>query len=407
MNSVYKQDFPLLQQRINDEPFVYLDSAASVPMPLQVQQEVQRFLNEDYANVHRGVYTTSMRASEQYENVRQVVKEFIHAQDDQEVVFTSGTTDSLNLVASSFGELFIQPGDEIFVSVLEHHANLVPWQELAKRKQANLVFMPVTEDGWIDVSAVADMVSEKTKIIAVTHVSNVLGTINDIDTLAQIIHDHNGVIVVDMAQSIPHQEVDVAPFDFVAFSGHKMGALNGVGVLCAKRQWLEQMAPIRFGGDMIQVVSDTHSTWNEVPYKFEAGTPNIVGVISLGAAIKWLQTIGMEVVRQHEQQLLAYVLDKLQHVQGVHLYGSHDVAKKSGALAFTVDGIHPHDVATGLDMEGIAVRAGNHCAQPLMRYLRVPATVRLSIYIYNTQEDMDRFVAALVAVKEYFSDGII
>lgn len=404
---MYKQDFPLLQQHINDEPFVYLDSAASVPMPLPVQQEVQRFLNEDYANVHRGVYTTSMRATEQYENVRYIVKKFLHASEEQEVVFTSGTTDSLNLVASSFGELFINQGDEIFVSVLEHHANLVPWQELAKRKEANLVFMPVTEDGCIDVAAVRDMISVKTKMIAVTHVSNVLGTINDIDSLAQIIHDNNGVIVVDMAQSIPHQEVDVAPFDFVAFSGHKMGALNGVGVLCAKRQWLEQMAPIKFGGDMIQVVSDTHSTWNEVPYKFEAGTPNIVGVMSLGAAIQWLQTIGMATIKQHEQQLIKYTLDKLKQSQGVHIYGSQDVSKKSGVITFNLEGIHPHDVATGLDMEGIAVRAGNHCAQPLMRYLQVPATVRLSVYIYNTLEDIDRFIAALIAVKEYFSDGII
>ncbi|WP_370543838.1 aminotransferase class V-fold PLP-dependent enzyme [Granulicatella sp. 19428wC4_WM01] len=397
-----RQEFPIFNQLVNDEPYVYLDSAASVPMPLSVQQRMTHFMNTDYANVHRGVYTLSQRASDQYEQVRQIVQQFIGAEKSSEIVFTSGTTASLNLVAQSFGEYFVQEDDEIFVSVLEHHANLIPWQELAKRKHAKLVYMPVTQDGYIDVHKVSFMVSQRTKIIAVTQCSNVLGVCNDIDTLSDLVHAKGGVIVVDGAQSVPHRHVNVSKYDFVAFSGHKLGGLTGTGVLYGKHKWLEVMKPVLFGGDMINQVDKFSSTWAQVPYKFEAGTPNILGVITLGESIKWIQNIGLDTIDKHNRLLTEHLLNGIKDIQGLTVYGTTDMTLRQSIVTFNLNPIHPHDVATGLDMEGIALRAGHHCAQPLMRYLNVSSTVRASVYIYNTLDDIEQFIIALKRVKEYF-----
>lgn len=400
-----RKEFNIFNQIVNDEPYVYLDSAASVPMPIPVQQEVMRFINQDYANVHRGAYTLAQKSSEQYEAVREKVKQFIQVEHAEEIVFTSGATASLNMIARSFGEWFIQENDEIWVSVLEHHANLVPWQELAKRKKAKLRFMPVNQAGEIDVSETAKLLSKKSKLIAVAQVSNVLGTQNPVKELAQLIHQKDGVIVVDGAQAVPHQVVDAKPFDFYVFSGHKMGAMTGTGILYGKKQWLDEMEPIQFGGDMIDVVLNTSSTWTDVPHKFEAGTPNILGVISLGASIDWLNHIGRQNIAEHVKKLTGTLMTKLQTISGVTIYGTEDCTKHHGIVSFNINGVHPHDVATGLDMEGFAVRAGQHCAQPLMRYFNIPSTVRASVYVYNTLDDIDRFIEAVKRVKEYFLNG--
>ncbi|MBS4750110.1 SufS family cysteine desulfurase [Carnobacteriaceae bacterium zg-ZUI78] len=402
-----KKDFPVLNQSINDEPYIYLDSAASSFVPLPVQEKITTFLNTTYANVHRGVYTTAYQATQEYEKVRDIVKNFIHAASEKDIIFTSGTTDSLNIVAKSYGESILQEQDEIFVSALEHHANLVPWQELAKKTGAKLIFMPLLETGEVDVKAVSKMATHRTKIVAVTHVSNVLGVHNDIETLANIVHNVGGVIVVDGAQSTPHLSVDVTHYDFYAFSGHKLGALNGIGVLYGRHELLEKMPPITFGGDMIEYVGDMESTYQKTPYKFEAGTPNIIGAISLGAAIEYIQQCDMDTIRQYTQQLTMAALHQLQTIPDVLIYGHEKGYNGGSIISFNLKGIHPHDVATALDMEGVAVRAGHHCAQPLMRQLNVTATVRASFYIYNTKEDVDRFVEAVKKVKEFFTNGRI
>lgn len=397
-----KKQFPILMQQIHEESFLYLDSAATVPMPTVVQQQVVEFLNTDYANVHRGVYTTSQRSSDRYEAVRQSVAQFLQAESPESIVFTSGTTQSLNVIAQSFGEQFIQAGDEIFVSPLEHHANLVPWQQLAKKKQATLRYLPLTETLHVDVEKTKAMLTPRTKLIAIAYVSNVVGTQQPVNVLAELIHDNGGVIVVDGAQAVPHHRIDVKPFDFFAFSGHKIGALTGVGVLYGKEKWLNQMPPIQHGGGMIATVEPFDSTWTSGPEKFEAGTPNIVGVISLGAAIDWLQAIGYQQIYAHVKRIGQYAYAQLTNIPGVRVYGKSD----SGVIAFNVEGIHPHDVATAMDFEGIAMRAGQHCAQVLLHHLNISATVRFSGYIYTSTADVDRLVVAIKRVKEFFNNGL-
>ncbi|MGM0167380.1 aminotransferase, class V [Enterococcus sp. AZ135] len=407
--STIRKDFPILFQEVNDEPLVYLDNAATTQKPTQVLDVLRHYYEHDNANVHRGVHTLAERATEDYENSREKVRGFINAKETAEVLFTRGTTTGLNWLARSYGDAFIKAGDEIVISYMEHHSNIIPWQQLVERKGATLRYLPLTDEGFIDMDAAKEIINEKTAIVSLAYVSNVLGVINPIKELAEMAHVNDAVMVVDGAQAAPHMTVDVQALDadFFAFSGHKMCGPTGIGVLYGKREWLEQMEPVEFGGEMIDFVNLYDSTWKELPWKFEAGTPNIAGAIALGGAIDYLNEIGMENIHHYEQELVAYVLPKLHEIGGITTYGPQDPEHHTGVIAFNLDGIHPHDVATALDMEGVAVRAGHHCAQPLMNYLNLPATARASFYFYNTKEDADRLIEAIKATKEFFKDGAI
>lgn len=402
-----RQDFPILFQEVNDEPLVYLDNAATTQKPKQVLDQLTAYYEQDNANVHRGVHTLAERATHAYEGAREKVKNFLHANETAEILFTRGTTTSLNWIAQSFGDAFVEAGDEIVISYMEHHSNIIPWQQLAKRKGAVLKYIEITPEGFLDMEDAHRKITAKTKIVSIAHVSNVLGVINPVAELAALAHENDAVMVVDGAQAVPHMPVDVQAIDadFYAFSGHKMCGPTGIGVLYGKRQWLDQMEPVEFGGEMIDFVHLYDSTWKELPWKFEAGTPNIAGAIGLGAAIDYLEAIGLASIHQHEADLVAYVLPKLQAIEGLTIYGPQDPADHTGVIAFNLEGLHPHDVATALDMEGIAVRAGHHCAQPLLQYLDVPATARASFYLYNTKADADRLVDAIYATKEFFQHG--
>lgn len=402
-----KKDFPILFQEINDEPLVYLDNAATSQKPQQVLDALNTYYQRDNANVHRGVHTLAERATAKYEMARQKVKTFINAKETAEVLFTRGTTTSLNWVAKSFGEANVNEGDEIVISYMEHHSNIIPWQQLAKKQKATLRYIELTPTGELDLASAKKLITAKTKIVAIAHVSNVLGVVNPIAELTEIAHQVGAVMVVDGAQSVPHMAVDVQQLDvdFYAFSGHKMLAPTGIGVLYGKRSLLEKMEPIEFGGEMIDFVYLEDSTWKELPWKFEAGTPNIAGAIGLGAAIDYLTEVGMEDIHHYEQELVAYVLPKLQEIPGITIYGPTDPAKRTGVITFNLEGVHPHDLATAMDMEGVAVRAGHHCAQPLMNYLEVNSTARASFYFYNTKSDADTFIKALLATKEFFANG--
>ena len=401
-----KQDFPIFNQKINDETLVYLDNAATSQIPKFVEEKVRDFNEKERANVHRGVHALGLRATNQYESSRQKVANFIGANNAKEVIFTSGCTDSLNLVAASFGEQNIQAGDEILVSIMEHHSNLLPWQQLAKRKQAKLNFIEINSDGLLDIKNLKSKINSKTKIVALTHVSNVLGTINPIKELTDLAHEKGAIVVVDGAQAVGHFPIDVAELnvDFYAFSGHKMFAPTGIGVLYGKKDLLDKMQPYRLGGEMIANVTREGATWAEVPYKFEAGTPNIAGAIGLGAAIDYLQSLDFELIQKHEQELTSYALEKLKNVSGLTIYGPKKSNGRIGVISFNLKNIHPHDLATALDLDGIEVRAGHHCAQPLMASLNTESTVRASLSIYNTKDDIDKLVSSLHEAKEFFSE---
>ena len=403
-----KKNFPILTQIVNDEPLVYLDNAATTQKPLAVLNALETYYRESNANVHRGVHTLAERATTQYEAAREKVQHFINANESAEVLFTRGTTISLNWVAKSYGEANVRQGDEILVSVMEHHSNLIPWQQLAKKTGAVLKFIELTKEGLLDMESFQSQLSDNTKIVALTHVSNVLGVVNPIQEIARLAHATGAVLVVDGAQAVPHMAVDVQKLDadFYAFSGHKMLGPTGIGVLYGKRHLLEQMEPVEFGGEMIALVDEQDSTWKELPWKFEAGTPNIAGAIGLGAAIDYLSRIGLSEIQEHEKALMAYLWPKLTAIPGLTIYGPKDIAKRTGIVTFNLDGLHPHDVATAMDMEGVAIRAGNHCAQPLMRRLSVNSTARASFYLYNTTEDADKFIEALLATKEFFTHGL-
>ena len=403
-----RADFPVLNQIVNDEPLIYLDNAATTQKPQAVLDVLNHYYLQDNANVHRGVHTLAERATAEFEAARKKVQQFIHANSNKEIVFTKGTTDSLNIIAQSYGE-FIQAGDEIVISKMEHHANLIPWQQLAKRKQAVLRYIPLTADGHLDVQAAKTIINEKTAIVALAQVSNVLGTVNPVKEMAQLAHQHQAIMVVDGAQAVAHMPVDVQDLDcdFYCFSGHKMCGPTGIGVLYGKQALLEKMEPVAFGGEMIDFVDLYESTWTELPWKFEAGTPNIAGAIGLGAAIDYLEKIGMQTIHEYEQAIVAELLPKLQQIDGLTIYGPQNPAEHTAVIAFNLDHLHPHDVASALDMQGIAVRAGHHCAQPLIKELGCFATARASFYFYNTKEEADQLVAAILATKEFFANGAI
>ncbi|EAE0107382.1 cysteine desulfurase [Listeria monocytogenes] len=399
-----RADFPILDQEINEKPLAYLDNAATSQKPKQVIEALTHYYEFDNANVHRGVHTLAARATDAYESARGKVAKFIHAREVAEIIFTRGTTSAINLVVDSYAEANIEAGDEIVISYLEHHSNLIPWQQLAKRKGAVLKYIELEEDGTISVEQAKKTIGEKTKIVALAHVSNVLGTITPIKEIAAIAHQFGAVILVDGAQAVPHMEVDVVDLDadFYAFSGHKMMAPTGIGALYGKRELLDAMEPTEFGGEMIDFVELYDSTWKELPWKFEAGTPIIGGAIALGAAIDYLAEVGLENIQAHEQTLASYAIEEMSKIEGITIYGPKDASKRCGLVTFNLEGAHPHDIATILDEDGVAIRAGHHCAQPLMKWLDVSSTARASFYIYNTKEEIDALIDGLKLTKEYF-----
>ncbi|MCB2657233.1 cysteine desulfurase [Listeria monocytogenes] len=399
-----RADFPILAQEINEKPLAYLDNAATSQKPKQVIEALTHYYEFDNANVHRGVHTLAARATDAYESARGKVAKFIHAREVAEIIFTRGTTSAINLVVDSYAEANIEAGDEIVISYLEHHSNLIPCQQLAKRKGAVLKYIELEEDGTISVEQAKKTIGEKTKIVALAHVSNVLGTITPIKEIAAIAHQFGAVILVDGAQAVPHMEVDVVDLDadFYAFSGHKMMAPTGIGALYGKRELLDAMEPTEFGGEMIDFVELYDSTWKELPWKFEAGTPIIGGAIALGAAIDYLAEVGLENIHAHEQALASYAIEEMSKIEGITIYGPKDASKRCGLVTFNIEGAHPHDIATILDEDGIAIRAGHHCAQPLMKWLDVSSTARASFYIYNTKEEIDALIDGLKLTKEYF-----
>ncbi|EAE6244406.1 cysteine desulfurase [Listeria monocytogenes] len=399
-----RADFQILAQEINEKPLAYLDNAATSQKPKQVIEALTHYYEFDNANVHRGVHTLAARATDAYESARGKVAKFIRAREVAEIIFTRGTTSAINLVVDSYAEANIEAGDEIVISYLEHHSNLIPWQQLAKRKGAVLKYIELEEDGTISVEQAKKAIGEKTKIVALAHVSNVLGTITPIKEIAAIAHQFGAVILVDGAQAVPHMEVDVVDLDadFYAFSGHKMMAPTGIGALYGKRELLDAMEPTEFGGEMIDFVELYDSTWKELPWKFEAGTPIIGGAIALGAAIDYLAEVGLENIHAHEQALASYAMEEMSKIEGITIYGPKDASKRCGLVTFNLEGAHPHDIATILDEDGVAIRAGHHCAQPLMKWLDVSSTARASFYIYNTKEEIDALIDGLKLTKEYF-----
>ncbi len=399
-----RQDFPILAEQVNGKDLIYLDTSATSQSPRQVIDAMNDYYETYNSNVHRGVHTLGTKATDAYEKARMKVRSFINAQRFEEIIYTRGTTAAINLVARSFGDMVVEDGDEIVVTEMEHHANIVPWQQLAKRKNAKLVFIPMEEDGTITLDSVKSVMSDKTKIVAITHVSNVLGTINDIKEIAKITHEHGAYIAVDGAQAVPHMAVDVQDLDvdFYSFSGHKMLGPTGIGILYGKADLLDKMEPIEYGGDMIDYVYKTDATWTDLPVKFEAGTPMIAEAVGLHAAIDYLEELGLDNIHDYEQTLVGYAYDKMSEIEGIEIYGP-DKDNRAGLITFNLTGVHPHDLATALDSEGIAVRAGHHCAQPLMKWCNAHSTARASFYLYNTKEEIDQFIESLEKTKEFFS----
>jgi cysteine desulfurase/selenocysteine lyase len=397
-----REDFPILRTTVRGKPLVYLDSTATSQKPKQVIEAIARYYREQNANVHRGAHYLGELATEAYEESRAKVGKFIKSSESQEIVFVRNTSEGMNLIAYSWGAKNVKAGDEVVVSRMEHHSNLVPWQMLCKRAGAKLRFIELNKDGTLDMESLQEIVTERTKIVSVTQMSNVLGTINDIKKISEVAHRVGAVCAVDGAQSVAHLPIDVRGLgcDFIAFSGHKMLGPMGIGALWGRIELLEKMEPFMGGGEMIKKVSWEEATWNDVPWKFEAGTPNVEGAVGLGAAVDYLSEIGMEAVREHEEEMTGYALRKLGEVEGIEIYGP-GADKRGGVIAFNLRGIHPHDLATILDHEeGVAIRAGHHCAQPLMGWLETTATARASFYVYNLEEEVDALVRGLSRARE-------
>jgi len=397
-----RREFPILSQSVHGRPLVYLDSAASAQKPRAVIDAECHVYERIYANVHRGVHRLSGLATDAYEAVRGKVRAHLGGQDNREVVFVRGTTEAINLVAQSWGRTHVGPGDEVLVTGLEHHSNIVPWQMLVAEKGAKLVVAPIDDTGTVDLERFEKALSPRTRLVAIAHVSNALGTVNPVATMATLAHAHGAVVLVDGAQAIPHERIDVSAIgcDFYAFSAHKAYGPSGAGVLWGRKEILDAMPPWQGGGDMILSCSFAGTTYNDVPYKLEAGTPNIAGVIAMGTAIDWMNRVGIEAIAAHEEDLLAHGTLILSEVPGLHLIGT--AREKVGVLSFVLDGVHPHDVGTILDYEGIAVRTGHHCAQPVMEHFGIPATTRASLACYNTRSDLDALVAGLHKVCNTF-----
>ncbi len=408
MSSVFdaervRADFPVLQQQVNGRPLVYLDNGATSQKPQAVIDELVRYYSTENANVHRGVHTLSQNATEDYEGARAKVKRLLNAADDHEIVFTRGTTDSINMVAQSYGKQSLGPGDEVIVSNMEHHSNIVPWQMLREEKGVVLRVVPIDDSGELLMDEYERMLSPRTKLVSITHVSNALGTILPVEQIIGMAHAQGIPVMLDGAQAVPHMAVDVQKLDcdFYVFSGHKIFGPTGIGVLYGKAELLETMPPVQGGGDMIKSVTFERTIYNDLPYKFEAGTPNIAGAIGLGAAIDYVQSVGYDSFAAYEDELLEYGTKALETIEGLRIIGTSP--RKAGILSFVMENVHPHDIGTILDTEGVAVRTGHHCAQPVMQRFQIPATVRASMAMYNTREDIDALVRAIDRVIEVFS----
>ena len=397
-----RTNFPVLQRKVYDKPLIYFDSAASAQKPVQVLLCEEKLHNDYYGNIHRGAHFMADKATLDFENVRTKVAEFINASHREEIIFTKGTTESINLVAFSFCERFLNEGDEIIVSEMEHHANIVPWQMAALRKKARVVKLPFNDSGILEIEILPQLITPKTKLIAVAHVSNVLGTINPVNEIIRIAHQNNIPVLVDGAQAVPHLKVDVQKMDadFYVFSAHKMYGPNGVGVLYGKKEWLEKMPPYQGGGEMIAEVSFEGTTFNELPYKFEAGTPHISGVIAFGAALSFLNETGLAEIARWEHNLLEYATEKLKTFPDIRIYG--EAPEKSGVISFNIDGIHPYDLGMLLDKMGIAVRTGHLCADTVMAHFGIEGCMRISFGLYNTKEEIDIFLETLLRIKKMF-----
>ena len=399
-----RRDFPILSRQINGKPLVYLDNAATSQKPKQVIKAVSEYYRRHNANVHRGIHTLAEEATNSYEEARKKVARFINARSEREVVFVRNATEAINLVAYAWGKRNLKQGDEILTTVMEHHSNLVPWQIVARETRSTLKFLDIDEDGFLKLNDLAKLLTPKTKLVAVTWVSNVLGTINPVREITKAAHAKGALVLVDGAQRAPHVPIDVQRegFDFLAFTGHKMLAPMGIGVLWVRQKILEEMDPFLSGGDAIKEVTLEETIFNDLPWKFEAGTPNVGGVVGLGAAVDYLSKIGMKNIRTHSEQLTAYGLKRLNQVKSLKIYGPSDSNDRGSVFSFTIDGIHPHDLATALDQEGIAIRSGHHCAMPLHTRLGVTATARASFYLYNTEEEIDRLVEGIEKAKKIF-----
>ncbi len=401
-----KADFPILQRTVRDKRLVYLDSAATSQKPKQVIEATSDYYAHYNANVHRAIYELGEESTREYEGAREKVAEFIHARSPSEIAFTKSTTESINVIAYGYGlKGKIAKGDEIVGTVMEHHSNHVPWHFVKDYKGAVLKYVDVNDDGTLKMEQYDDLLTPRTKIVTVALCSNVLGTINPIKEIVKRAHEVDAICVVDAAQAVPHMPVDVQSLDadFLVFSGHKMLGPTGIGVLYGKQELLEETEPLLGGGEMIREVHLGWAKWNDVPYKFEGGTPNIAGAIGLGVAVDYLTKLGMDAVRAHEMEVTQYALEKLARLKGLSLYGPKDVKKRAGVVSFTIDGAHPHDIASILDVDGICVRSGHHCAQPLMERLGLPATARASFYIYNDMDDVDALVSGVKKVQEVFA----
>jgi len=396
-------DFPILQQQIYGKPLIYFDNGATTQKPQCVIDAVVKYYTEENSNIHRGVHFLSQKATMAFENARETIRKFINAPYAHEIIFTRGTTESINLVASSFGKKFLGANDEVIISAMEHHSNIVPWQMICEEKQAKLKVIPFHKNGELDFDAFTSLISEKTKIIAITHVSNALGSINPIKEIIKIAHAHDIPVLIDGAQGIAHSSVDIQDLDcdFYCFSGHKMYAPMGIGILYGKEKWLNAMPPYQGGGEMIQTVTFEKTTYNELPYKFEAGTPNVGDVLGLEAAILYLKAIGMDNISLYEKELLDYASSELLKIDGLRIIGTAN--HKAAVLSFLIDNIHPYDAGTIIDHYGVAVRTGHHCAQPVMDLFGIPGTIRASFAFYNTKEEIDVMIQAIYKVKEMFN----
>ncbi|NLM35026.1 MAG: cysteine desulfurase [Clostridiales bacterium] len=407
MSSNFLLDFPVLNQKVNGKRLVYLDNAATTHKPLSVIKAVDEYYNLYNANPHRGAYYLSVKSTELYEQAREVVRDFIGAKEASEIIFTKGATESFNLIAYSYGMHFLKEGDEIVISIAEHHSNLVPWQMVAKAKGAVLKYMYVNEEGIIPEEEIVNKIGERTKIVSVTHVSNVLGTINPIEAIIKRAHEVGAVAIIDGSQSIPHMKVNVSELDadFMVFSGHKMLAPMGIGVLYGKKKHLEAMPPFLYGGDMIEYVTEQDAEFASLPQKFEGGTQNVAGAIGLSEAINYINKVGMNNIKATEKALTSYALIKMSEIPYMTIYGTEDINKKSSVISFNIQEVHPHDVASILDADGISIRAGHHCAHPLMQFLGANATCRVSFYLYNTIQDVDIFIDSIKAVRKWLGYG--
>ena len=395
-----RADFPILEQQVYKRPLIYFDNAASTQKPRQVIDAIRHYYEHDNCNIHRGVHYLSVKATEAYEEARKEIRQFINAKNTREIIFTKGATESLNLVAYSFGKRYIKTGDEVITTIMEHHSNFVPWQQMCLERGATLRVLGINEKGELDPDELKGLLNEKTRLVALTHVSNVLGTINPVKEIIALAHRHDIPVLLDGAQGVSHLPVDMQDLDcdFYCFSGHKMYAPMGTGVLYGKEKYLEELPPYQMGGEMIKDVYLDHTTFNELPFKFEAGTPNVEGVAGLRAAVAYLQAVGMADIAAYEEHLLQYAIEKLSVVDGIKYYGTS--ANKASLVSFLIGGIHPYDAGMIIDKMGIAVRTGHHCAMPLMDFLKIPGTVRASFAFYNTTEEIDQLVLAILKAKE-------